>query len=184
MKLRLHKRDELKKSITKRIRAEGNIPAVLYLKGKENLNIMVDGKEFHTHLQSIPNGQLATQIFDCEADGEKMRVMVKDITYHRTTYRIQHMDLQVVTDKDRVLVYVPLIHKGEDVCPGVTQGGYVKLVRSSVPVHMAVKDVVSKFELDVSKLQLGESIRIQDLPITKDMVINLDKKLVLLTIGK
>ena len=184
MELRLKKRDVLKKSATKRARAMGDIPAVLYGKGQDNQNVMVDGKAFRKHLQTIPKGQLATQVFDGEIEGTKVQILVKDISYHRVTYQIQHLDLQVVQSEDSVLVHIPVVYKGEDRCPGVTQGGYIKLVRRSVPVQLPVKELKPAFELDVSRLNLGDSLRIQDLALTEHMCIHLDQKLVLLTIGK
>ena len=184
MELRLKKRDVLKKSITKRMRAMGDIPAVLYKKGRENVLVVIDGQEFKKHLQIIPKGQLSTQIFTCEIEGTKLQALVKDISYHRTTYQVRHMDLQIVEPEDRISVHIPLVYKGADRCPGVIQGGYVKLVRRSVPVRLSTKEMIPVFELDVSKLQLGESLRIRDLVTTERMQIHLDPKLVLLTIGK
>ncbi|MBS0584935.1 MAG: 50S ribosomal protein L25 [Verrucomicrobia bacterium] len=184
MKLKLEKREKTTKGELARIRREGNIPAVFYVKNKESLAVTIKGDEFKTYLRQITPGCLATQIFDLEIDSKKCRAIVKDIQYERTTYRIEHIDLMELKDKERVSLYVPVICKGEDRCVGVSLGGQLKRVKRAVKVSVESQEIPEAFVLDVSKLGLGEALRVKDLPLTSTMKVALQPNQGIVTVNK
>ena len=184
MDLKLEKRVAGKKSELSRIRREGNYPAVLYVKGSESVAVEIDGEVFQTHLRNMPEGTLATQIFNVELDGRKFKAITKDIRYHRTTYNIQHIDLMEVADEDLVSVHIPVMCKGVDRCLGITQGGQLKRVKRSVKVTVKVGEMPEVFTLDVTKVQLGESLRVKDVELTPSMKLGISKAQVLVAVSK
>ena len=100
MKLKVKTRNaETKKEITC-MRREGNIPAVLYAKDQPNRLLEVDGVEFAAHLRKMPEGSLPNTVFHLEDEsGQVTKVLVKDIQYHRTTYKVLHLDFLILMDK-------------------------------------------------------------------------------------
>jgi len=184
MELKLEKRSIGKKSELGRIRREGDVPAVLYLEKNNSLPVIVSGEAFQAHLRALPKGSLATVLFNVEYEGKKFKAMVKDITYHRTTYNILHMDLMKVEDSDRITVHIPVSCKGIDQCIGVTQGGQLKKVKRSVKISVEVGEMPRVFELDVSKIQLDESLRVRDLSLTPSMKLKLQEQQVLVAVSK
>lgn len=178
------KRDSEKKSITKKIRREGNIPAILYGKKNKAEAITIMGEGFHAFLRQMPEGCLATQQFEITLGKEKKTVLIKDVHYDKTTYNIDHIDMMQVASTDVVTLHIPVTCIGEDRCPGVVQGGQLKRVKRSVKGSLPVKDIPESFVLDVSGLNLGASIRVGDVKVPKSMRVRTDKNQVLVVVSK
>lgn len=185
MKLKLCQRDHSKKSVTTKLRRGGGIPGVVYGKNAESKSVQIDGAEFKAHLRSIRPGCLATQKFTLEIEGgETCEAIVKDISYHRTTYDILHIDFLKVSKGEEVTVYVPVLLTEEDACLGISQGGQIKRVKRSVKISCKAEDLPEAFEMSVSKLAMGQALRISDVPLTKSMRLRVDEKQILVAVGK
>lgn len=165
MKLNLMKRSGATKGDTNKIRREGNIPAILYGKGQENQMVAVQGAEFHQILRSLPKGRLSTSVFELSFDGVAKRAIVKNIHYHPTTYRIDHIDFLILSDDRAISVNVPLEIVGLGDCPGIKLGGSLRQVLRTVPVSCLPRDIPSFLQVDVRNLNLEESKKISDLPL-------------------
>ena len=185
MDLKLEKRLGNKKSDLGSIRRAGNVPAVFYLReGKGSVSITVNGVEFAALLRRLQKGCLSTELLTVEYEGKKVHALVKDISYHRVTYAIEHLDLMEVALDDQVRVNIPVICKGQEACAGITQGGQIKYVKRALETSVKVKELPRAFALDVAPLQLGNSIRIRDLALTPSMKIAIQKDQVLVVVSK
>ncbi len=185
MDLKLEKRLGNKKSDLGSIRRAGNIPAVFCLReGKGSVSITVNGVEFAALLRRMQKGCLSTELLTVEYEGKMVKALVKDISYHRVTYAIEHLDLMEVAMDDQVSVNISVICKGDESCPGITQGGQLKIVKRALKTSVKVSEMPRAFTLDVSNLQLGNSIRIRDLPLTPSMKVAIQKDQVLVVVSK
>ncbi|QYC79338.1 50S ribosomal protein L25, partial [Chlamydia suis] len=88
MELVVQRRETDKKSIIKKIRQQGGIPAVLYSGGKSLANIIVDAHVFNKFLSTLESGALASTVFTLSYEGREIKALVKDIQYHVTTYDV------------------------------------------------------------------------------------------------
>lgn len=183
MKLKAIKRS-MGKSDLGRIRRKGDIPGVVYHGGKENISISIDGPMFQSHLRSIQKGCLSTTRFEVDLEGETFQAIVKDISYHRTTYDIEHIDLMKITPDQMVTIHVPILCKGLDACAGIKQGGQLKTEKRSVKISLKAKEIPEAFTIDVSPINLGESIRVKDLELTGSMKAKIDGNQILVTVSK
>jgi len=166
MKLEVSKRKSLKKGETKRMRREGDIPAVLYVKGKATDAIMVKGAEFGGLLRAIQPGRLSTTVFSlADEHGKERRAILKEIQYEPTTYRVQHLDFEELFDDAQVNVKVPVECIGAVDCAGVKLGGILRQVIRHIRVRCLPKDIPSLFQIDVRNLAINESKRLKDLEI-------------------
>ncbi len=184
MKLKLEKRLQGTKGALAKLRREGDIPGVLYVKSKDGVPIVIKGDEFRNHLRHVTPGCLSTQIFTLDLGGKTTKAIVKDIQYERVSYNIEHVDLMELHDKDAVSLYIPIICKGEDSCPGVSQGGQLKRVKRSIRVSVVAKEIPDAFVLDVTRLNLGEALRVRDLPLTPSMKVGMKPNQALVTVNK
>lgn len=185
MDLKLEKRLGSKKSDLGSIRRRGDVPAVFYLReGKGSVSVTVNGVEFATLLRGMQKGCLATQLLTVEYEGKTVKALVKDISYHRVTYAIEHIDLMEVALEDQISVNVPVLCRGEESCAGITQGGQLKIVKRALRTSVKVKEMPKAFTLEVSELQLGDSIRIRDLHLTPSMRVAIQRDQVLVVVSK
>lgn len=167
MKLNINKREVGSHSIINQMRRQGRIPAVVYKQGKEAEAISVDCAEFETALRSMKKGRLATTVFALSDAGKEFSAIVKDIQYHPSTYRIQHLDFVELVDGIPVSVNVPIECIGMDECPGIKLGGVLRQVLRKLPVRCLPKDIPTHFSLSVKGLSLLQSQRLNAIEIPK-----------------
>lgn len=166
MKLQVFKRPTLKKSESKRIRREGNIPAVIYVHGKTAEAIAVSGMDFSGLLRTIQPGRLSTTVIALkDDDGRERRAIVKEVQYHPTNYQVQHLDFEELLEDTKVNVNVPIECIGIVDCIGVKLGGTLRQVIRQLRVRCLPKDIPSVFMIDVKNMGQSESRRLADLEI-------------------
>ena len=184
MKLKVAKRTSGKKSELNRIRHEGNIPATLYGGGQKSQDVEVDGVDFATALRTMEKGRLPTTVFEIEVDGKKAKAIVKDVQYHKTTYKPLHIDLYVLNDKTEVTVNVPVEYSGVAECSGIKLGGFLRQVMRQVKVRCLPKNLPGAFTLDIRELNLKQSKRVGDLDFPKGVTPLVGEKNVVVVIAK
>jgi large subunit ribosomal protein L25 len=166
MKLEIFKRTASKKSEIKKIRREGKIPAVIYVKGKATEPVAISAAEFNSHLRSVQSGRLSTTVFTLsEKEGKGRRAILKEIQYEPTTYNVQHLDFEELFDDAKVNVKVPIECTGVVDCVGVKLGGVLRQVIRYLRVNCLPKDIPNVFQVDVKNLAQNESKRLGDLEI-------------------
>lgn len=168
MKLQTIKRTAGSKSEVKKLRREGYIPAVLYMKDKEGETIAVKANEFSAYLRNVKSGHLPTTVFILvDNKGHERRVLVKEIQYDITTYDVTHLDFEELHAGQKINVKVPIECIGQVDCLGIKLGGVLRQVIRHVRVRCLPKDLPSYFELDIRELGLKQSKRLKDLQIPK-----------------
>lgn len=166
MKLQVLKRPSLKKSETRMIRQKGSIPAVIYVRGKVNETVAVNGVEFGSLLRSVQPGRLSTTIFTLhDESGKERRAILKDIQYEVTTYDVRHLDFEELFDDVQVNVKVPIEFIGTADCVGIKLGGVLRQVLRNVRVRCLPKDIPTVFRMDIKNLALYETKRLSDIAI-------------------
>lgn len=165
MKLSLSKRKAEKKSEKGLIRHRGNIPAVIYSKGKENHYISVNGNDFNALLRQIPQGHLPTTVIELEGEGLSLKAIVKDIQYEATTYNILHLDFLELQSERPINVNVPIRCVGVADCPGIKLGGFLRQVMRHLKVNCLPKDMPKELLIDIKDLGIKQTKRIKDLVV-------------------
>jgi large subunit ribosomal protein L25 len=163
MKLGLSKRKAETKSEIKLIRHRGNIPAVVYSKGKENELVSINGVEFGSLLRKVPQGQLPTTVIQLQGEGLSYKVIVKEIQYEPTTYNVLHLDFLEVREETPVSVNIPIRCVGAMESPGIKLGGFLRQVIRYLKVSCLPKYMPKEFVVDVQDLGIKQSKRIKDM---------------------
>lgn len=166
MNLSFIKRAVGKKGTVNKLRREGNIPATIYVKGKDAEPIAVKNNEFGAHLRGVRPGFLPTAVFTLTADGKTRRAIIKEIQYHPTTYQVLHLDFEELLDNEKVNVKVPIEFTGEGECMGIKLGGALRRVIRHVRVRCFPKDIPTFFQLDVKDLGERGARRLKDIQMS------------------
>ena len=156
-------RDERGKNAARRLRASGKVPAVLYGLGKDSVAVSLDGKEITRLLQS-PSGH--NQILNLKVSGgETAPAMASDWQVDPVRGNLLHVDMRRVDLSKPIEVNVSIDIIG--VSPGTReQGGHDEVVNRAVSVRALPLDVPEKIEIDVTTMALGDSIRVENLPVS------------------
>ena len=148
------------KNDARRLRREGQIPAVLYGAGLEPITISVDPKQMKRILNSETGHNT---IFDLTAGGDSGKAMIVDWQFEPIKGALLHVDLKRIAMDKLLRVGVPVTLKGE--APGVKlQGGILEQMMREVEIECLPADIPGRIEADVSKLEFGQTIRVSDLP--------------------
>lgn len=161
--LEVKPRKETGKKATKAVRAEGGIPCVMY-GNKEVYHFSTTAKEVKG-LVYTPDFKIAS----IELDGVTHKCVIRDVQYHPVTEDILHMDFLRLVDGIEVNVEVPVRFKG--VSPGVKVGGKLMQNLRRVKVKTTPEKLVDQVMLDISSVELGQSIRVRDIEVQDGVVI-------------
>ncbi len=157
--IKAEKRESGGKNFARRIRREGNVPAILYGPGTENVPLVLKKRDLFDILKS-ETGE--NTIFQVLYDKDKPDVMIKDYQQDVTTDEILHVDLIHISMDKEIRVTVPIILTGDAV--GVkTEGGFVEFVTREVEVECLPNDIPENISVDISELHLNQSIKIEEL---------------------
>lgn len=158
-------RENVGKKDAKTIRKQGLVPCVIY-GGKEQIHFNLDERDF-SKILFTPE----TYIVNLKVGDKEISTLLQDIQYHPLTDKVLHADfLQFESDKP-VKVSIPV--KTFGVSPGVLKGGTMKLVMRKLVVKALVEHIPDYVEVDISKLDIGDSAKVKDL--TLDNIEFLDR---------
>jgi len=161
--LKAEPRSDVGKGASRRLRRAGKVPAIVYGAHRDPEPIVVDEHELARQLEheAFYSHILVLRF----ADGREERVVLKDIQRHPWKPRVLHLDFQRVSETEAIRMHVPLHFVGEDVAPGVKQGGLLTHELIEVEVECLPKDLPEYIEVDVSGLGLGEALHLSDLKL-------------------
>lgn len=156
-------RQELGKGASRRLRREHNlIPAVAYGAGKEPQALTLNHNEVIRFLQ---NEAVYASILTLNVGAEIQQVVLKDIMRHPFKPKVLHLDFMRIDPNEKIHIHVPLHFLHESSAPGVKAGGLVSHLMTDVEVVCLPKYLPSYVEVDVSLLNLDESIHLSQLKL-------------------
>ena len=150
---------ELGSAASRRLRHEGKVPAVLYGHGTDPLSLSVDHREFSL---SIRGEAGRNTIFALELDGKTYTALATEVERHPFKNEVRHVDFQIVDLDEVVTADISIVGTGE--APGLKEGGILDWIRPTVEIEAAVSKLPDEIVIDLSGMDLGAILRIEDLP--------------------
>jgi large subunit ribosomal protein L25 len=152
-------------SNSKKLRRHGKVPAVLYGAGKDVLNIEL---EHNSIMLALDVESFHSSILNLEVEGNKEKVLLRDFQVHPYKQKITHVDFQRVDEKKKLHTKVPLHYVGEEDSPAIKlNGGLMSHVMTEVEVTCLPKDLPGFIEVDLSALDIGNSIHVREITLPK-----------------
>ncbi len=149
------------KGVARALRRSGRVPAVAYGAAlSEPLAVSVDGRELY-HALNTDAGSNA--ILRLDIDGDTQLAIVREIQRHPVRREITHVDFVTVNKDIKITVDVPVILEGE--APGVDEGGVADQILFTLPVQVLPLEVPDQITLDISAMQVGDVLRVEDLSL-------------------
>lgn len=158
------RRTDIGKGASRRLRHEGEIPAVIYGSGGPAESVTLPHNKIKLALASE---SIYSSVFDLNVDGKTEHVILKAIQRHPYKPIIMHMDLLRVSSKDIVIKDIPLHFMNENSNKAVKAGGMISHVINHVEIRCQAKDLPEFIEVDLSKLELNQSLHLSDLILPK-----------------
>ncbi len=155
IEIKAGKRKETGKKATRQLRKEGYVPCVMY-GGNGNIHFTAEEKAFKK-LVYTPKAFLV----DLFIDGEEHKAVMQEISFHPVTDRILHIDFMEIFDDKKVSINIPVHIVGDSV--GIKAGGKLALKRRTLRVRALPKDLPDYLEVDITELNIGQSLKVRDL---------------------
>ncbi|MGH9389177.1 MAG: 50S ribosomal protein L25 [Vicinamibacteria bacterium] len=169
-KLTATARKETGKGISRRIRARGRIPAVLYGRATSAFALELDPKALVRAISTeAGENTLIDLSIEGDSDSSLKLVMVREIQQDPVSREFLHADLYEISLDQKIQVKVPVHLIGK--AKGVVDGGILEHVLREVSVECLPTRIPGHFELDVTGLSIGDSLHASDLRIPEGVTL-------------
>ena len=171
-------REERGKNANRRLRATGQIPAIVYGRAIDPISVAIDPREVFSILHS-ESGR--NTVFKLKINEKQMDVLIRELQVDPIRGHLLHADFQTISMDEKRAFSVPIDPVGE--AEGVKGGGILDIVVREIEVECLPTDVPDHIPVDISDLEVGQAIRVRDLEITAEgFEVLSDQDLVLLTV--
>ncbi len=149
---------ELGKAAARAVRRAEEVPCVLYGPHQEPVHFRVPVLAMRPLIFTTETHRVAFSL-----GGEEFDCILKDVTYHPVTDVPVHADFYALTAGEAITVTVPVVLVG--VAPGVKAGGMLSQPLNEVEVRCLPADIPGHLEIDISGLDIGDSLHVSDLAV-------------------
>ncbi len=161
----------------RRLRAEGNIPGVLYGHGMTPISLSVARRDLRLAVAG-PAGM--NTLLNLSVDGATYPAIIKDVQRHPIKRTVSHIDFQQVSLTEEITISVPLRLEGEAKAV-VSEGGFVDPAVDSIDVVTTPNNMPNEIVVDITDMQPGDIVRLADITLPKGVTPAGDPETVLVT---
>lgn len=173
-------REQTGKNASRRLRAAGEIPAVIYGGGADSAAIRVDGRLVQSLIRE--GGENAVFLLQLEGTEQTRHTMIRDLQWNPLTGALVHIDFQRVKMDQEVQVSVPVEVVG--VPEGVrNEGGLLEFITREVGVVCLPGDIPVSIELDVSALHVGQHLEAGELVLPDAVTLSDEESKVIVSVA-
>jgi len=159
-----HLRTEAGKKAARQLRSQENVLGVIY-GGATEVNFYASAKAFKPLVYTSE-----FQIAEVKIEGKTYKCILKDLQFDKVSDALIHVDLLELVDNKKVIATLPLKLVGA--AAGIKAGGKLVVKLKSLKVKAFPKDLREFIELDITKLELNENIRVQDVQVPNIELMN------------
>lgn len=166
---------------SKKLRAEGRIPAVIYGGKIQPQSLEVDRKALEDLIHHSASENLLVDLAVDKDARPKRLALVKEVQHYALTGTVVHIDFHEISEAEKVTVMVPVESVGE--AAGVkTGGGVLEHVLHKVKVRSLPRDLPEVITVDVTALEIGKAIHIGEIVLPAGVEILGDKHISVLAV--
>jgi len=179
--IEVERRDTTGKGSSRKLRQQGQIPAVVYGGGKEPVPVVVD-RHAVTELFRQEKGRNTVFLLKMKGTKQERHALVVDEQRDPVTGRFMHLDFIRVMKGQRVKVEIPIVLEGE--AAGVEVGGFLNWVNRSLSIECDADAIPESFVVDVTNVALGEHLVASSVPLPDGAELLDDPGAVIVTVEK
>jgi large subunit ribosomal protein L25 len=179
LEIQVEARDKQRKRDARRLLRDGKIPAILYGPKMTTVTLALDKKEFSRRVAGLQGSHLVRLKSASATLAEKV-ALVKDMQFHPISGEVIHADFYEVDLSAKIQVHVPLHFVGKAV--GIVNGGVLQPILREIEVECLPLDIPEFFNVDVTALDIGDSVHIEDLQMPDGVVSVAEDNLALVAV--
>ena len=156
-------REDVGRGASRRLRRSGKVPGIIYGSNKKPTNISLIHDDVVHHLEQEA---FYSHILTVSIGKEKQKVVLKDLQRHPYKAQLLHIDLQRVSESEKLTMRVPLHFLNAEKCTGVKQGGgVISHIMTELEISCLPKDLPEYIEIDLINLNVGDAIHLGELQL-------------------
>lgn len=163
-------RTESGKGAARKIRAAGQVPAVIYADGSAAVQVAVDPTRL---LEIFRKSQNRNTVLQLAVGGETVSALVKDAQRHPVSRKLLHVDFYKLSSDKTVVVDVPVRSSGKPA--GAALGGRIVILRRTLKARCAVDAIPEFFTVDVTQLEIDDVVLASQIPSTDTVQLLVDR---------
>lgn len=140
---------------SRRLRAQGIVPAVMYGHKKGAVSIQLTGEDVRALLKD------GTKVVDLELDGSLEKTLLRDVQWDTFSKHILHVDFLRVDPDERIHVEIPVSLRGT--APGVLAGGIFEQPLHTIEVECLAVEIPDAIQVKIGNMQIGDTVHVSDL---------------------
>ena len=164
--LKATKRETVTSGQLSKLRASGLIPGILYGGKDPNTKISVDKKLIKNILNSE---SFLSSVLDLDLDGNKLKVIPRDVAYNVISDEPIHIDLMRVVPGTKIILEIPVKFINNNDCPGLKVGGVLNIVRRKIELKCPAENIPEEIIVDLKGLEIGTSIKISSIKLPENV---------------
>jgi len=159
-------RDTNTKGEVNSLRANGNIPAIVYGGPDKNQKIYLSKKNLKNLLDKE---NFLSNIIALNLDGKSENVLPKEIVYDQITDDPIHVDFLRIVKGAKIILEIPVKFINDDKSPGLKRGGVLNIVRRKVELKCPTENIPTELIVDLDNLDIGASIKISSITLPENV---------------
>ena len=161
-KLTARPRDGKGKGDNHKLRASGQIPAVVYGHNEPTRSVVLDGHELELLFKRV---HVENTVIELAIDGEKgpVKTLVREVQKHPARGNVLHVDFYQIHAGEMINIQVPLHFVGTP--QGVKNGGMLQHTMDELDIRVSADSIPERIDVDVAALEIGDSVHVSDLNI-------------------
>ncbi len=158
-------RTDLGKGASRRLRHANKVPAILYGEGKAPISLTLEHKDV---FRSQQEENFYSQVLTLKIKGKPVECLLKDMQRHPFKQMIMHLDFLRINAKHEISVNVPIHFLNEENVAKL--GGVVAHHMTEISVTCLPKNLPAFIEVDLGKLEVGQTLHLSDVKLPKGLV--------------
>jgi large subunit ribosomal protein L25 len=165
VKLKAQKRTLVGRNAVKKIKEKGLVPGVIYGSQAEPMTLQIDARELTTVLAHASSEHVLVELEIVDGSESTHRLaLIQEVQHHPLKRALVHVDFHAVSATEKITSEVPIEAVGEAL--GVrTFGGLLEYSLRTLEVECFPQDLPDIVRIDVSNLNIGESLHVRDIQL-------------------
>jgi large subunit ribosomal protein L25 len=155
---------------SKRLRAEGKIPGVVYGHGSDPRSVTVGRRDLRAALTTDAG---MNALINLDVEGENVLTIVRDIQRDAVRREVTHVDFILVNRDEVVTVEVPIVLEGESKEVN-DENGTIDQQAFTLTVNAKPGSIPNEITLDVSGMGIGDTLRVGDVELPSGVSTDVD----------
>ena len=180
IELKANIRNSVGKGQARALRRAERIPAVLYGPGTEPVLLSIEINDLEKALKKSTASQALLNLTILNGESTSRTAMIKELQIHPVSRNYQHIDFYEISMDRKIRVKIPVVAKGKS--RGVEEGGILQIIRRELEILCLPTEIPETIELDITELDIGDSIHVNEIPFEGDIEIPADVNFTVITV--